>query len=747
MKFVTKTLLVLLYTYLSIFSNFSEAKTKKRSHQNNCPCDTTKSHSSIVFRNFPIKVQLNWGGSIKDLDLYVRRRDGQSVNYQKKTNFDGKVHFITNDDRGGAGKQEALVIEKMTTGKYLIFVNNFSRDGHIGTSKGRMRFFIGTNQVLDVKVPQSDNNPSSLNWIVGLMEFSPDKAIFKLVNKLSPFSNLNTFFELPDEDGGIIPAPVTPVAPRVNVIPGRPRPNKPPRVINHPVVKKNNPPVSSGEKNYVDLHDFPLKLDLQWQAPNRDLDFYVRRADGQQVNYSRKVNFDGKIKLLKDDTGQGRHETITVDRITSGKYIVFVNNFSKDAHLSKSSAEVKISFNDRPVTSLKIPINDNNPRNINWVVGMFVFDNSGAKFIKANAFTDANGISRFFNTITVSGGSSPAPPAVRPLTPAVKVNRVSNSPSYQIKNKEMRIELYWSAPNKDLDLYFRRSDGQQVNYSRKSNFDNKVQLIKDDRGSERKETMVFHKVPSGKFILFVNNFSKDAHLSRSRANVKIFVNNQVSETVTIPSNDNNPTNINWVVGLFDFDASKFTSINKLTDANSVNKFFSGAAAASLRQHSRVVPHPSKRIQIRRIPPRAAPRVSAGKSVVQIVHKPSGLCLDARDGRIADGTKVILWQCHGGNNQKWHKTTSGNKNVFALKGPGVSKVMDVEGGSNGNEAKIIIWQEHGGDNQKWYFNPSNGTLKSAKSGKCLDVPGNRPGAGVSLQQYDCNGTSAQTFALR
>jgi len=147
------------------------------------------------------------------------------------------------------------------------------------------------------------------------------------------------------------------------------------------------------------------------------------------------------------------------------------------------------------------------------------------------------------------------------------------------------------------------------------------------------------------------------------------------------------------------------------------------------------------------PNRFLPGPSRSSNIVEIVHKPSGLCLDATGNRIQDGTGVILYTCHGGSNQKWHKNITGNKLEFAVKGPGTSKVIDVTGGSNHNGAKIIIWQAHGGDNQKWYWNPSNGTLKSAKSGKCLDVPGNRPANLVQVQQYDCNGTTAQVWELR
>lgn len=133
---------------------------------------------------------------------------------------------------------------------------------------------------------------------------------------------------------------------------------------------------------------------------------------------------------------------------------------------------------------------------------------------------------------------------------------------------------------------------------------------------------------------------------------------------------------------------------------------------------------------------------------QIIHKSSGLCLDAQDAKILDGTKVILWKCHGGANQNWMQSSSnGGKITFTLKRNGSSKVMDVQGGSKDNGAKIIIWGSHGGDNQKWYWDGRTGSLKNVKSGKCLDVSDNNASQGLQLQQWTCNGSAAQRFIIQ
>jgi len=289
--------------------------------------------------------------------------------------------------------------------------------------------------------------------------------------------------------------------------------------------------------NYVEIRDFPLKLDLFWRAPNRDLDFHFRRSDHQEVSYSRKTNFNGLVKLNKDDRGNDRHETITMNRIPSGRFILYVNNFSNDAHITRSQAEVKITYNGRIIANPKIPTIDRHPSKRIWIV-----NGSGPALLRGHS------------PIRYTTVSEPVPA------------------SFPIKNQEIKMELKWSLPNRDLDFYVRRSDSQQVNYSKKIGFGGKVELLKDDRGSARHETMMFHRINSGKFVLFVNNFSRDAHLSRSQAYVQIIIGGHVKETVRIPTNDTTPRNINWLVGLFDFDANRFTKINKLIGANSPEIF-------------------------------------------------------------------------------------------------------------------------------------------------------------------------------
>jgi hypothetical protein len=64
--------------------------------------------------------------------------------------------------------------------------------------------------------------------------------------------------------------------------------------------------------------------------------------------------------------------------------------------------------------------------------------------------------------------------------------------------------------------------------------------------------------------------------------------------------------------------------------------------------------------------------------------------------------------------------------------------------------IQLWGYAGATNQQWMPVPvGNGVYKfvARNSSKCLDVPGASSAVLISLQQYDCNGTAAQSYTLQ
>jgi hypothetical protein len=69
-----------------------------------------------------------------------------------------------------------------------------------------------------------------------------------------------------------------------------------------------------------------------------------------------------------------------------------------------------------------------------------------------------------------------------------------------------------------------------------------------------------------------------------------------------------------------------------------------------------------------------------------------------------------------------------------------KVLDVTGASKDDGAKVIQYEWHAGDNQRWRFIPLSGDdkgyykIESVNSGKCLDISGGSKEAGANLIQF-------------
>ncbi len=142
----------------------------------------------------------------------------------------------------------------------------------------------------------------------------------------------------------------------------------------------------------------------------------------------------------------------------------------------------------------------------------------------------------------------------------------------------------------------------------------------------------------------------------------------------------------------------------------------------------------------------------------IVNQNSSLCIDASAWGYANGTVIQQYTCGAAQtNQEWQfqPTDSGYYQIVnrnALTSVGVDAVLQVSGGpwATANQVGIQLWNFTGATNQEWMPVPvGNGAYEfvARSSSKCLDVPGASSAVLVALQQYDCNGTAAQSYTLQ
>jgi lysophospholipase L1-like esterase len=128
------------------------------------------------------------------------------------------------------------------------------------------------------------------------------------------------------------------------------------------------------------------------------------------------------------------------------------------------------------------------------------------------------------------------------------------------------------------------------------------------------------------------------------------------------------------------------------------------------------------------------------TAVGVQNPQSGRCLDVYGAGTANGTQVILWDCHGGANQSWTRTAAGELRVYT------GKCLDVNANGTANGTKVQIWDCNGTAAQKFTFN-TDGSLVGAGSGKCVDVTSGGTANGTLIQLYQCNGTGSQKFVRR
>jgi poly(3-hydroxybutyrate) depolymerase len=112
---------------------------------------------------------------------------------------------------------------------------------------------------------------------------------------------------------------------------------------------------------------------------------------------------------------------------------------------------------------------------------------------------------------------------------------------------------------------------------------------------------------------------------------------------------------------------------------------------------------------------------------------SGRCLDVTGANSANGTQMIVWDCHTNANQQ-----------FAQSGQALQVLgRCLDAPSNATPGtRVQIWDCHGGANQQWNIT-SSGTITSVQTGLCLEVTGTANNAAVTVAT--CNGGAGQRWA--
>jgi GH25 family lysozyme M1 (1,4-beta-N-acetylmuramidase) len=109
----------------------------------------------------------------------------------------------------------------------------------------------------------------------------------------------------------------------------------------------------------------------------------------------------------------------------------------------------------------------------------------------------------------------------------------------------------------------------------------------------------------------------------------------------------------------------------------------------------------------------------------------GKCLDT-----ANGTRMQIWRCTGGTNQKWTVVQDGTLRVSG-------KCLDVYHAGTADRTPVDLSSCNGSGAQRWQFG-TDGELVNPASGKCLDDPYFHNANGTKLDIYRCTGGTNQRW---
>lgn len=124
---------------------------------------------------------------------------------------------------------------------------------------------------------------------------------------------------------------------------------------------------------------------------------------------------------------------------------------------------------------------------------------------------------------------------------------------------------------------------------------------------------------------------------------------------------------------------------------------------------------------------------------------SGQCLDVYNSEVENGTAVIQWPCHGGDNQAWELSAQGNEE-YRLIAKHSGKCLGVYGASLDLGAQVVQWMCNGSDDQIFHreaIGPGY-RFRAKHSGLCIDVYGATTEEGEKIIQWECYGGDNQTW---
>jgi Ricin-type beta-trefoil lectin domain len=147
------------------------------------------------------------------------------------------------------------------------------------------------------------------------------------------------------------------------------------------------------------------------------------------------------------------------------------------------------------------------------------------------------------------------------------------------------------------------------------------------------------------------------------------------------------------------------------------------------------------------PPPPPPLPLPPPQTPRLVSLGSAKCLDAGGGPKIDGTPLQLWQCNNSEAQMFALRPIGAGTVNVVHVPS-GQCVDLPGAGGYDEWRMVLRRCSETPGQAFTRVEVVGgfQLINAQTGRCIDVDGNRDGDGTRILQWTCNGASNQKWTL-
>lgn len=139
-----------------------------------------------------------------------------------------------------------------------------------------------------------------------------------------------------------------------------------------------------------------------------------------------------------------------------------------------------------------------------------------------------------------------------------------------------------------------------------------------------------------------------------------------------------------------------------------------------------------------------------EDIIVVAHSHNGLCLDVEHHSQDEGANIIVYRCHGEDNQRWNLSAV-SRDFFSAESIDSGLCLDIKNASTAQGAELIQYgcKRKNRDNQLFDFVSAsrgrrNGELRLKHSNLCLDA--GRDVNNAKVTQRTCNGSDAQQWTF-